>query len=247
MIVVTGPGRSGTSLIADVYRQCGFPVGGELSVEINAGYEDPKVVALNVQACEALGISLVGRRHDVDAEKLLGRQATAVAKTLLPSSIRRGMRTSIDRSPLRRRPFRGIPWVSAQEVLEAHGPAMRELADRLLVAKDPQFVYTLPFWIDAAANIECVVLAVRDCDEMVESRERAGHIGRSERLRANSRNSFIFGIGNVLVAAWDAGIPVEIVRFPDDYSDPCLLAQRLPSIARFGADAEQVIASTFAR
>ena len=37
MIVITGPGRGGTSLIASLYRELGFDQGGEWFDDTNAG------------------------------------------------------------------------------------------------------------------------------------------------------------------------------------------------------------------
>jgi len=47
MIIVTGTGRSGTSILAKVLKRCGCNFRGGWSDEIRAGLEDPEVVLIN--------------------------------------------------------------------------------------------------------------------------------------------------------------------------------------------------------
>lgn len=48
MLIITGSGRSGTSFLAEYCRQIGYNPGGVwLPKEINAGMENPRVVAIN--------------------------------------------------------------------------------------------------------------------------------------------------------------------------------------------------------
>lgn len=47
MIVVTGPGRSGTSFLAELYRDLGFDPGGAWDKKINAGREQHEIVEVN--------------------------------------------------------------------------------------------------------------------------------------------------------------------------------------------------------
>src|SRR5438034_4901812 len=57
MIIVTGPGRSGTSLVAAVYRELGLDPGGTWYPEIRAGFEDPEVIEVNKRIIRDLGLS----------------------------------------------------------------------------------------------------------------------------------------------------------------------------------------------
>ena len=47
MIVITGPGRSGTSFLADLYRNLGFDPGGGWDKKIRAGREQHEIVEVN--------------------------------------------------------------------------------------------------------------------------------------------------------------------------------------------------------
>ncbi len=47
MLVITGMGRSGTSVLAAACQRLGFDPGGDYHKVINAGLEDPEVVAIN--------------------------------------------------------------------------------------------------------------------------------------------------------------------------------------------------------
>jgi hypothetical protein len=49
MIVITGSGRSGTSMMADLYKKLGFDPGGGWDKKIRAGREAPEIVEINNQ------------------------------------------------------------------------------------------------------------------------------------------------------------------------------------------------------
>src|SRR5262245_40217451 len=54
VIVISGPGRSGTSFIADLYRNLGFDPGGRWEHDKRAGLEERQVVKMNAALCQAL-------------------------------------------------------------------------------------------------------------------------------------------------------------------------------------------------
>jgi len=58
VIAITGPGRSGTSFLADLYRNLGFDPGGGWDKKINAGREHPEVVQINDELYKELDIPL---------------------------------------------------------------------------------------------------------------------------------------------------------------------------------------------
>jgi hypothetical protein len=58
VIAITGPGRSGTSFLADLYRNLGFDPGGGWDRKINAGREHPDVVKINEELYKELDIPL---------------------------------------------------------------------------------------------------------------------------------------------------------------------------------------------
>lgn len=47
MLIITGPGRSGTSVLAQFCRRMGYDPGGDWHAAVAAGLEDPAVVAIN--------------------------------------------------------------------------------------------------------------------------------------------------------------------------------------------------------
>lgn len=47
MLIITGTGRCGTSVLAKFCRAIGYDPGGEWYEQVKAGYEHPKVVAIN--------------------------------------------------------------------------------------------------------------------------------------------------------------------------------------------------------
>ena len=55
MIVITGPGRSGTSFMASLYQNLGFDPGGGWEDDKRAGLEERKIVKMNTELCEELG------------------------------------------------------------------------------------------------------------------------------------------------------------------------------------------------
>ena len=57
MIIVTGPGRSGTSVLSKIYDKLGFEVPGPWNYDqnVNAGYEIPEVARLNYKMLTELG------------------------------------------------------------------------------------------------------------------------------------------------------------------------------------------------
>ena len=55
MIVITGPGRSGTSFLANLYQNLGFDPGGGWEADKRAGLEERSVVKMNTKLCEELG------------------------------------------------------------------------------------------------------------------------------------------------------------------------------------------------
>lgn len=55
MIVITGPGRSGTSFLANLYQNLGFDPGGGWEDHKRAGLEERAVVKMNTALCEELG------------------------------------------------------------------------------------------------------------------------------------------------------------------------------------------------
>lgn len=217
MIVVTGPGRSGTSVLARLYDELGFTVEGVWRDEVDAGLEDAEIVAANRTIAARLSLTTnVGR-----TTPLLHKLA---ASTRTPGPIR----TMAGRALLARTARRvgRLDWAARDAVVEQLGGELRSLAAARVVGKDPQFVYTLGVWAAADAEISNVVLAMRSIDACVDSRADAGL--RRNLDRDALANSLVFGVGLCMFAAAEFDIPLSVVRFPDFLDDPVALHAALP-------------------
>ena len=93
MIVITGPGRSGTSFLAQLYRELGFDPGGEWVPEIEGGFEPPEVVDVNERILAAVGVSPMG------APGGRSRAVRRAGKALVPSRFRASLRRALRRMP----------------------------------------------------------------------------------------------------------------------------------------------------
>lgn len=133
MIVITGPGRSGTSFLAHLYKQLGFDPGGVWSAEVRAGFEDPDVVELNDEIVRRLRITMAEPPRPKRPESLrrLGRR--------LPPQVRRDAGAVFDRVwPKRKGPTSPL-WDRLPSVLDDYGEDLRRIARSKSVVKDPRF------------------------------------------------------------------------------------------------------------
>jgi hypothetical protein len=119
-----------------------------------------------------------------------------------------------------------MDWTRLSKVVDQYGGAMRALAARTDVVKDPRFCWTLHAWLASGVSIEAVVFAIRPLDAMAESRMRVGMI--PERAGAWAMNNSAYGIGLAMAAIAEYPVPFEILRFPDFLNDPDELHARLP-------------------
>ena len=219
MIVITGPGRSGTSLVAQIYRELGFDPGGFWIPEYNAGLEDHEVVRANAAIIRDLRITVLAdsygnemlRREIADPTDpprskfnwWLGNRAARLAALCL------GRRAD---------PLELIDWSTFQNLVAVRGPALVEMAARLPVVKDPYFCWTLAVWAAAGAQIDHVLVCVRNFDAMVESRFAAKQLFFSS--RSGAKNSFVYGMGLCMMTVLEHRIPYSVVRFPDFLNNP---------------------------
>lgn len=230
MIVITGPGRSGTSLIAQLYRELGFDPGGFWIPEYNAGYEDHEIVRANAAIIRDLRITVLAdsygnemlRREIADPTDpprskfnwWLGNRAARLAERCL------GRRAD---------PLELISWEGFEAVVETRKAALVEMASRFQVVKDPYFSWTLAVWAAAGAQIDHVLVCIRNLDAMVESRFAAGQLFFSS--RSGAKNSFIYGLGLCMMAIHEHRFSYSVVRFPDFLDEPASLyaALRFPA------------------
>jgi hypothetical protein len=224
MIIVTGPGRSGTSFLAALYRELGFDPAGEWNAVTRSGFEAEEVTRINNKISLELGLPV---RHE--SMWRLKRLQAAVAR-ILPG--RYGVAASDRLGSFESRLNREATWLrweSVQEVTERYGSELRRIAARYSVVKDPRFMWTLQVWAGAEVPIEHVLVSVRTLDEVIASHKRAGHMPEGV-LPGHTRNVIVYAIGLGLSALWDRNIPHTVVRYPDYLEDPRNLydAMRFP-------------------
>jgi hypothetical protein len=219
MIVVTGLGRSGTSLVARLYKDLGFDPGGEWLPEVRAGFEDWDIVRANAAIVSDLRMSMtedkwtherLRREMSPEARR---EQAGLAFKTreIVESLAMRLLGRSSTQVAL-------LPWDRFDAVLAQHAPRLRELAASKVVVKDPRFTWTLPLWAAAGAQIDHVLLCTRNVDAIVDSRNKANQIVFHTPEAA--KNAFIYGFGLCVTTLIDHRIPYDVVRFPDFTSTP---------------------------
>jgi hypothetical protein len=205
MIVLTGPGRSGTSLLASLYRELGFDPGGLWHDEVNAGFEDKRCVDLNQAVLEGLGTNPNGQRADVPPA------VRSSLKHFVPKSIRQRARQQVRA----RTPQRSIPpvrWSSIPEIMERLGPQLKEYAQGRAVVKDPRFCFTLQVWLASGAPIGHVVVTVRDSGASAASRVEANLSKFAD--EDTMRTSTVLGLGTLFDTLLSVDVPYTVLRYP---------------------------------
>jgi hypothetical protein len=224
MIIITGPGRSGTSLLAQLYKDLGFDPGGEWVPEIHGGLEPRDIVAINEEIIEALGLTPMGAPGGTFGRLRRG------GKALIPERFRTRLRARLRSLPWMGRSQPGmLRWERFDEVAEAFRPRLNALAERYAVVKDPRFFWTLPVWCAANVPIEHVLISIRNLEATVDSRRRMDSV--RFRTESGARNSIVYGLGLSVLAVQEHRVPHAIVRFPDflDRPDELYRAARFPA------------------
>jgi hypothetical protein len=240
VIVVTGVGRSGTSLVALIYRELGFDPGGEWYPRWGAGLEDPRVVELNNRIIRLLGIGIPIR----DGPGWIRNPGRSRA-----SALGGFVRSRFEAWPeiLARKP--AVRWERFERTVDRLRDGVVEEARAHQVVKDPRFCWTLAVWAAAGAPLDHVLICHRNVDAMIRSRVRVGHL--EPRSWTRTKNAFIQATGMCLAAVNDYDLDYALVRFPRFVEEPRELyeAMRFPEAvswkrfsAAFGkvADREQV-------
>jgi hypothetical protein len=221
VIVITGPGRSGTSFLAALYRELGFDPGGGWNPEAQAGLERGSFIRANMELADALGVVAAPEK----GPRFLSRLSSGADHRLPPTLAKpvqqvfttlRYHRTAVDLGTAS----------DLDDVVTRFGERLRSLASDAQVAKDPRFCWTLQAWLASGAPISAVVVALRPLDAMVDSRIRAGML--QPEARGWAKSNFTYGIGLVMSAATEYRVPTVLLRFPDFLDEPRQLYERLP-------------------
>jgi hypothetical protein len=234
VIIITGQGRSGTSLVASLYKELGFDPGGVWQGEVNAGFEDEDIVRANGDLIGELQVSMYSDR--LTAERL--RRRDPGIEQFGVGRVRRYIGAGFELLARRTLGRVGddlnlVPWDQWERATEKYGPRFVELSRTHAVAKDPRFCWTLGAWAKAGAQIDHVLVCVRNIDAMVQSRMKAQHV--MFRTPSAAKNSFIYGLGLCMTAIYDYRLPHDIVQFPDFLQDP----ERLYDVLRFPAPVDK--------
>lgn len=208
MILITGPGRSGTSVLAQIYKDLGFDPGGEWVADIHGGLEPADVVAANEDILEAIGLTPMGAPGGAR-----GRFRRA-GKLLIPAAHRARARAVLSRLPwMGRSQPAMLHWERVDEVASRFRPRLHELARKYPVAKDPRFLWTMGVWLRAATPIDYAVISIRNIEATAESRVRMDSVRFTS--QSGIYNSIVYGLGLTVQSLTEHDVPHAIVRFPD--------------------------------
>jgi hypothetical protein len=239
MIVITGPGRSGTSFLATLYRDLGLDPGGVWNPVARAGFEDRAVVRMNHRLLRELGMAASGRQFRFTPDERIPGRLKSLARRMIPTGTQAAIRSAL-REPPWRSPDRVdvVRWDVFDDVVERHAPELRKLAAERTVVKDPTFCWTLGVWCAAGVPVEHVLIAVRSLDAM--ARSRLSQQWLTSRSLGPLKNWMAYGTGLLMSTIHDLRLEHAIVRFPDFLSDPETLyrAMQLPGTISYEAFAE---------
>jgi hypothetical protein len=141
-------------------------------------------------------------------------------------SLLRSLHNGVVRSEYYKRRFNGIHWDKISQLAEKHGSAIRDIAAKHSVAKDPQFTWTLPVWLEAGAAVDAVVVSLRSIPAMVQSRIDAEMM--SDAGRRSAEDNFAYGLGILMSTMALQNVPYSILNFPQFLDDPAELYGKLP-------------------
>lgn len=238
MIVITGPGRSGTSIMAQLYIEMGFRAHGEMSWSdsIRAGFEARDVVDLNRAILKELGATDLAPRGSALIQKAaaavakVGRRVRRISGPYSPLRIETRLNDMAARLEYARRRFNGVRWDHIEQIAQTYGAQIKATSERHELVKDPRFTWTLPVWLRAGASIDAVIVCVRDIATMVQSRIDAGMIPKAARISAS--DNFVYGIGILLTTLVLHDIDFVVLPFPRYLDDAAELYRKLPARAK---------------
>jgi hypothetical protein len=225
VIIVTGPGRSGTSVLAQLYQQLGFDPGGRWIPKVNAGFEHGEFWRLNNALALGVGASMLKLPESPAGAAGRSKPPPPTGYRRIVRGVRRRAVKALSPEPIVAKPkgagnangrVRMIDWSRIPAVVDEHGEEMIRLAKATPFVKDPRFIWTLPIWLAAGAEIEHVTITTRAMEEMVASRHAAGH---SKFNAVELRNTLTYGLGVVSAAVYENEVSHSFIRFPDFLHD----------------------------
>lgn len=266
MIIITGSGRSGTSVLARIYKELGFDPGGNWIPKMRAGLEHGDFWRLNNRVARDLGITMLhpkpaqgGSKQDgsrqggskqggskqggskvaaaprrspraapapasgTDRARRVAQRTGRAVQRRLPEQAQRVVRAATTRAE-QLRPTSEVPsepamadWARFDRVVAKHGQQMRELAHETSVVKDPRFMFTLPVWAAAGAQIDHVIVTMRALSAVATSRRMAN---QSEFGQSELRNIMTYGVGLGVETLFEYELPHHFIRFPNFLENP---------------------------
>lgn len=229
MIIITGPGRSGTSFLARLYQSLGFdpvPGGGGWEESINGGLEDLEVGRVNLEIIRALRMQSQGSIVADRAKRILDRRPSSKASPgVSPGSASSASVLGELMAWTVGRRIRLQRWGDLAAAAATVGPQLRDLAVDRDVVKDPQFCQTLAVWASSRAPIEQVVISLRETRATAEGLVRVGHLPTW--AARNAPNHVAYRVGLLMTAVVDYRLDHVVLRFPDFLHRPDYLYEVL--------------------
>ncbi len=217
--MITGPGRSGTSFLAGIFKELGFSPGGSWDEANRGGWESPEITHRNQALLRRLGVTAYGppERYRELSDFVGGRVAQAI-KDRLPQERRQKLRRVAERLPFQAaaKPTL-IPFDLADEIIGDERADLRRLAATYSVAKDPLFSWTLPIWLGAGADVSHVIISTRNVDDALASHDASEHW--QFKSSSDAKNSLLYSLGVTIWSCLDRGVPFTFVRYPDFLDD----------------------------
>ncbi|RLI48415.1 MAG: hypothetical protein DRP09_21470, partial [Candidatus Thorarchaeota archaeon] len=104
-----------------------------------------------------------------------------------------------------------------EELAHKYGEKLRKCANEVKFAKDPRFCKTLEVWLKAGADIEFVIVCLRDISNTVKSAIDSTESKESPQVIHNWYKGILIRSGNLFNILFQYEINFQIVFFPKDY------------------------------
>ena len=147
VIVITGPGRSGTTFLAMLYRELGFDPGGRWNPLVNAGMEANQFSEINNKLAAALGTAGAPRQGTRSLRSL--KRVSAFSAGHFPAPVHARVDSVLGALRYHRNAADLLDWTKLDAVVDRYGETMRELSASTQVVKGPHFCWTLQAWLGA--------------------------------------------------------------------------------------------------